>query len=407
MAWLAPAALVGLAAVLLPLAIHLLRRRTATHLVLPTTRFLVQRSSSTVRLRRISDPMLLLVRIAIVAAAALALAQPLWLGSARVSSWANRTARVVVVDTSDSARAGVPEEAVAAERTSADPTLTIESRDLGAALRRASRWLADAPPARREIVVFSDFQRGTLSDAEIAAVPAGIGLRFVSAATPGVPETPLVRTLVPEGVVEGRLFLEDARTAVTYAPDEGGIDGLRILAAAGDQDDVRALLRVVARAGAAAPDPSQPIIVRFRGGEALASVSRVDAGGWSYGAAQRLLRALEGVDVRLDVAADANALLVDVDTDPSTLVAARVVKEALDARPDPAALHELEPARIPPEQLAAWTRQPAPPDPSQWRKTDESDGRVFWALALVLLGVETLLRRSRDVQPKEVEAHAA
>ncbi len=406
MVWLAPAALAGLAAVLLPLAIHLLRRRTAAHIVLPTTRFLVPRTSSTVRLRRISDPILLLVRMAILASAALALAQPVWLGNARLDAWANRTARVVVVDVSESARGSISAEAVAAARSSADPALTVESADLPSALERASRWLAAAPPARREIVVLSDFQRGVLSDADVAAVPREIGLRFVSVGAPNAPAAPAVRTLVPDGVVDGQLSVQDGGTGARYAASDASLDGLRILAPAGDASDVPALMRVVSRAGAFAPDPSQPIVVRFRGGEDLPPVSPV-ADGWSFQAAQRLLRSIARLDARLEVFSTADALIVDVDAEPASLTAAQVVKAALDARVDPASLRELEPESLSQEKLTAWTREPAPPDPSQWRQADESDGRLFWGLALVLLGVETLLRRSRAVEERESQAHAA
>lgn len=407
MVLLVPAALVGLAAILLPLTIHLLRRRTATRIVLPATRFVLSRTSSAVRLRRLSDPVLLLVRMGVLASAAVALAQPLWLGEARTEAWSERIARVVVVDASESARRSISVDAIEAERTSADPALTIESEDLRSALERAGRWLSSAPPARREIVVLSDFQRGGLSDADVAAVPRDIGLRFVSTGRPATGAPPNVRTLVPDGAVDARMDLMDGRTAAEYVAADAGLDGLRILAAPADSDAVRALLRVVSRAGAVAPDPSQPVTVRFRGAEGLPPVSQ-SADGWSFAAAQRLLRSLDGLDTRIDVFSTADRLIVDVDADPSSLTAARVVKAALDARLDREALGESEPESLPQERLAAWTREPALPDPAQWQQTDDSDARVFWVLALVLLGVEALVRRSQSVQEKEAEtAHAA
>jgi len=330
----------------------------------------------------------------------------LWLGDARTEAWANRTARVVVVDASNSARRGISNEAVAAERSSADPAVTIESADLPSALKRASQWLSTAPPARREIVVLSDFQRGALSEADITAVPRELGLRFVPTAAPGGGNAPTVRTLAAEGMVDGRVSLEDGRTAARYVPSDGGLDGLRLLAAPGDADDVRALVRVVSRAGAVAPDPSQPVVVRFRGGEGLPPASHA-ADGWSFAAAQRFLRSMRPVDTRLEVFSTADALIVDVDAEPSSLIAAQVVKGALDARLDSSLLRESEPETISQDRLSAWTREPAPPDPAQWQHTDDSDGRLFWGLALLLLGAETFMRRSRSVQEEAVEAHAA
>ena len=406
MVWLAPAALAGLAAALLPLLLHLLRRRTATRIVLPTARFVVPRTSSTVRLRRISDPILLLVRMAILASAAVALAQPLWMDETRIEAWGNRTARVVVVDASDSARRGISDEAIAAARASADPVVTIASEDLGTALDRASRWLAAAPPARREIVVLSDFQRGALSDADVASVPREMGVRFLPTGPPAPSNPPVISTLVPDGVVASRVSLQEEGTLVHHAASGRGIQGLRILAAPEDSDDVSTLLRVVSRAGAVAPDPSQPILVRFRGGESLPPSSQT-ADGWSFGAVQRFLRSIEAGDTSIGVFSTPHTLVVDVDAEPSSLAAARALKAALDARVDPRSAGELEPERISQERLAAWTREPASPDPAGWQHADDSDARPFWALALLLLGVETFLRRPPAAEERQAEADAA
>jgi len=62
---------------------------------------------------------------------------------------------------------------------------------------------------------------------------------------------------------------------------------------------------------------------------------------------------------------------------------------------------------IPPATLAAWTRV-APPverSPETWRHA-ASDGRRAWALVLVLLAIETIVRRRATTRPG-VHAHAA
>ena len=407
MVWLVPAALAGLTAIAGPVVLHLLRRRTARRLVVPSTRFVVGRTNSAVRIGRISDPLLLLVRALVLASAAVALAQPLWLTGSRAERWAQQIARAIVVDTSSSAGGTNTGEAVAAERSSADHVITIDDIDPGSALTRAARWLDSAPPARREIVVVSDFQRGALTEADVSRVPASVGLRFVAtSAASATREAPLVRTLVPGGSVTAQPAFDAGRTTVRYSSSGSSTDGLRIVADPGDSEDVAALMRVVSNAGAAAPDPSEPIVIRFPGGEALPPV-RSTAGGWSFGAAQRLLRS-PGLDAEaLAVASTADALVVNVAAEPASLLAAQVVKAALDARIDPATLRELEPERIPAEALAAWSREPVAPDADAWRQTDESDGCWFWALALLLLGAETIMRRSPAKEVQATEAHAA
>jgi hypothetical protein len=395
MIWLVPAALFGLVAITGPLALHLLRRRTARRLVVPTTRFVASRTNAAVRIRRVSDPLLLLVRVAILASAALALAGPLWLGA-------------IVIDTTASAKGRIPTTAVEAERSSANHARIIESTNLGGAMQRAAAWLATAPPARREIVVLSDFQRGAMTQADVARVPAAVGLRFVPsiAGAGAVAGSPRVRTLVPAGIVAGDVTFDGEATSVKYSAPAPGTGGLRILAPPGDAEGTAALLRVVARAGAAAPDPAQPIVVRLRGADAI-PLDTISGTAWTVGAARRMLRSLQAAETPIHVASTGEALVVAVDAEPSSLIAAEALKAALDARQDPRVLHEHEPARISPQVLAAWTRDPAPPDPATWRLTDDTDGRWFWGLALVLLGVETLVRRAPRETPDAAEAHAA
>ena len=51
--------------------------------------------------------------------------------------------------------------------------------------------------------------------------------------------------------------------------------------------------------------------------------------------------------------------------------------------------------------------QPIPADVTAWRHTDESDGRWLWVLALVLLGVEALVRCTTRPEVGVKESHAA
>jgi hypothetical protein len=101
-ALLNPAALAGLAAIAAPIVIHLLRQHRASRVLFPSLRFIHPSRTAAIRLRRLADPWLLLLRVAAMGFAACALAQPVWLTESRLSGWNARVARAIVVDTSDS-----------------------------------------------------------------------------------------------------------------------------------------------------------------------------------------------------------------------------------------------------------------------------------------------------------------
>ena len=461
MVWLLPAAFAGLLALGGPLLVHLLRRQRARTLRVPTVRFIPALDQSIVRIRTPADGWLLLLRMAIVACAALALARPLLLTEARAAGWREAIARVVVVDVSESSGAAAAAEAADVELQSADVAHRIGAIDLAPALRRAAAWLESAPPARREIVVLSDFQRGVLEAADVDAVRKEVGMRFI----PVRPPAPTARreiiagpVLAENGVLQRTVRLDASTTSATFTPVSDAIDGLRLLTVPDDPEAAASLLRVIARAGAHAPSASEPIVIRFPGSlppeggshqlregrsllpeggthqlgggvgpQAEGADQETRAGaptppgasggfrlqaeerakGWTREAAPRLLREADRNHLPLSVAPDAAALVVDVNAEPGSLAAAEVVKAALDARLDPRALAEQEIARIPEATLSAWTREPGAADTTAWRRSDESDGRWFWLAALVLLGLETFVRRSRAAAAQEVDVRAA
>jgi hypothetical protein len=187
--WLNPAALWALPLAAAPILIHLLRTHHAERVAFPSLRFVPRSQAAAVRMRLPSDVALLLMLVALIVLAVVALAGPIVLTAPRTAAWNARTARAVVVDASDSMR--VPDltgaaleraaaEAAAAEIASATYGVRIDSRDLRQGIARASTWLAASPPARREVVVVSDFKRGGLTSSTTVAIGDGIGLRFVS-----------------------------------------------------------------------------------------------------------------------------------------------------------------------------------------------------------------------------------
>lgn len=87
LAWLAPAALAALAALLLPLALHLARRRQQPQTVLFAALQWLGTPQRPQRRWRIVDPWLLLVRLALLAAVIAALAQPVLHGIDDSTHW--------------------------------------------------------------------------------------------------------------------------------------------------------------------------------------------------------------------------------------------------------------------------------------------------------------------------------
>ena len=103
--------------------------------------------------------------------------------------------------------------------------------------------------------------------------------------------------------------------------------------------------------------------------------------------------------------------MLDVEAPPYALLSAAVVRAALTARRGSVARLEEEIQRMTAGELLAWSREAPPITADAWRSGEISDSRWCWALALVLLAVETAVRgrrtgRQRSNMP-EVRADAA
>jgi hypothetical protein len=461
MGWLNPGALWALPVVAIPIVIHLLRTHHATRVPFPSLRFVQPSRTAAVRMRMPSDILLLLVRAAIVALAVVALAGPIALTETRVAAWNSRTARAVVVDVSDSMRAadgsGRPPEAAAAEAAAAElRTATygrrIDARVLAEGLARASAWLAASPPARREIVVISDLQRGALGGSRPPAIPDGTGLRFIPvgrrAESTTFAGTRLLGTrddAVREQSIEATA---DTTTVVTQSRTGAEAAGLRLIAPAGAEQSVARLLRAVAIAGAPTGAADQPIVIEFAGAPPGAIAVSPVRPGWMLRTVLRLLdhstrlsasflladglahgrplpggaeepATAQGQAPRADpwttlarspdgaplvrAAASGSELLLDVGAPADGLFAAEVVRAVLTARLDPAVYDEYEVGRLDDALLNALTREPGPVTRDAWRTADSSDARWLWLVALVLLGAEQWLRE-RSARHRQQEA---
>ena len=416
--FLAPWAAAGLTLLAGPLLIHMLLRRHARHVMFPAARFLVATPAAAVRMRRPSDIGLLIVRLAIVGAAILAAARPVVITPQRLAQWDGRIARAVVLDTSGALEKSSEADQLAAREMAAFRAQRFASGDLRDAVKRAAAWLSAAPPARQELVIVSDFQRGALEAEDLAVVPASAGIRTIRVPDRGVPRES--RWPSASGFRGGTwrpdVRLDTRATEVAWVKTAAAPPAawLTTAEASGEHDAAQRVVAAAVSPGVAAGDETHRVEVRFAGAPAASVDSRSVRTPWMVDAALALrasaLLRQTGAAVRMHEQGD--RLVVETTAAATSIDAPAVVRAVvLAVRPLSIADREAEVATAPDAELAGWRREAAPVDAVP-RRLDpgsdiESDARWFWALALVLLGCETWLRRPRDRSGSREVRHAA
>jgi hypothetical protein len=413
-AWLAPGAVAALALLAGPLVVHLLARRHARRVVFPAAHFVRPAHAAAVRLRHPTDLGLLALRLAIVGAAIAAAAHPVLVTPGRVSRWDERTSRAVIVDTSRSMPSPDAAAALAAgEETGVFRARRIDAADLADGLRRAVDWLASVPPSRREIAIVSDFQQGSIDRRDLAALPPGIGIRFVRAgALPPERRAEMPSVDAWRGARwQGSVAIDERGTAVTWTQQPGAGPSPAALSAwlavavpPADAPVADRALRAAASFGVPPGDDGRRGIVVFAGGRIEGTAQPIRAP-WMVDAALALRRSHLLRDTGIDVSAEdrGGSLAVHAPLAVASPAAPAVVRAVMLAmRPDAIADPELETRAIPEKDLLAWQREAAPVgSPPVVARTlrDTADGegqaRWLWLLALVLLGVEVWARHLR------------
>ncbi len=413
MTWLAPGAFAALILLAGPLIVHLLARRSARRVVFPAAHFVRATQAAAVRFRRPSDLGLLMLRLAIVIVAVMAAARPLVTTPWRLAKWNARVARAVVVDSSRS----IPEPAVAnrladEELVNVFTARRVDTAALADGIERAARWLQSAPPSRREIVIVSDFQQGTLDEAALKAIPADIGVRFIRAGAPpatGLAISPLVDGW-RGGIWQSTATIDAAGTRASWAR-RGSSEApawISVAASAADAAAAERALRAALSQGVAAGDNGRRAIVRFAGADALVPPAKAIESPWIASAALALRRSdlLRDLEPGVGVSERDGAMVVDAPISAAALAAPAVVRAAILAvRPATIADTESEVVTWPDADLARWRRDPSPVTRSATPVADdsdlsdeasaESDARGLWAVALVLLAAEAQVRRIR------------
>jgi len=430
----APWAWLGLIAVAVPIVVHLLTRRRATRTPFPTLRFIPVPVSTAVRYRRVTDPALLAVRCAVLAAVVAALAQP-WLStSARAGVAASRIARAVVIDTSGSmnrttsggrAALAVARDSVAALAPAPAASVVVEADRLPHGIADATAWL-DRTPGRPELIVASDFQAGALSPADLMRLPPDVNVRLLKIDVPAATTVAMPAVSLAGQVVEATVTVAGDRADVTWtsaSPAAPVTPTVRVVAGDAERRDAdaatAAALSIVP--ASSRPQADRPMAIVFPGApareELLTNASPIDQP-WMFDVVEHVRRhplvveAERGGSVSFTVARagsiDGNATLLLFAPTSDAVATGALIAAATDAlgEGDPAA--ELEPAGIDAETLQQWSdpaaRTGPPRDPATDVPPGASDSRWFWLLALFLLGIETLARRRPAPKPLPMEA---
>jgi len=432
MFWLNPFALFAFAVAGAPILIHILIHRRAQPFAFPTLRFLRPTRLAAIRRRLLEDLALLAVRIALLTAAVAALAGPLWITGARRQAWDRRIVRAIVTDAIGAASQQVAQ---------AEPLRqeTFATGSLADGVRRAVIWLDNAPPARREIVMASTFPIGSITQADLAAIPADVGVRFERTGT--LPErrtVPAGRVLTPTAVLAREVTLAGNQTAVRDVAG-GGEAMTWPLEVVSSNDEKLAIAAAVAavlsqRVWAAPPERRARVVLA----SAAAAVSNDLAGAspiqqpWMATAVARIAadadfraaaahiatglsdaRFVSPPWERLGSAADgrplaaaagaANGLVVASAapaSDVATPVLLRSIANAIAAVPD---LRQAETVAIADTALQRWARPPAPVTSPRPGTVEGDDRRWLWLLALCLLVAEGWIRRARSADATQVD----
>lgn len=365
-AWLAPMALLGVALVAIPIAIHLLVRQQSRRVEFPSLRFLLPSQLAAFRRRNLQDAWLLACRAAIVAVAALALAGPVLQTASRSAGYGARTARAVIVEP------GIEPPSAIKLAGNAFVSKSFARERVGDAIADATRWLDVQPPASRELVFVGAFRRGSVAAGDLRGIGPTVGIRFVAAGGTIAgrdAQLPVLRSGSTGLFIEQQqVHLEDDSTRVTTGVTTAAASDLvRIVASPASQALADAALRAALAEGLAWKNPVQRLLVAWNGvDEALV---------------QRLL--LGATLIRMP------------HPDPPATSASAVAAAIMAETAAPTAV--MEPVAISQQQLQAWSR---PPNgvPASAPATDEGDRRWLWALVLGLLGLEHVLRRSKSAE---------
>jgi len=466
MIWLNPLAWIALAALAAPILIHILVQRKAERLPFPTLRFIQPTRLAAIRRHVLDDAALLAIRAAILASAVAALAGPLLVSASRREAWNARVVRAVVTDNPDGARRLQPGDSTFKTQTFATRSLPDGIRHARAwldAAPPARREIVIVSPLALGSITLEDvaaipaeiairFERaGTLAaertiagghvlaaepDPSVAqrlerdsssasgsarAASRAEGFSRASAVRPIILQhtvalnghaTSVVEAVVP---VSGS-FPIDVVGDVSARPAIAAVLSQRVWATPADRHARLVLVgktvdeTAVARAGAIAQPWMADAVGRIAQDDDLQSA----AAGTEVGLVDARFRTAPWITVAfasdghpLAAAAGSPAGLVVVSAAASSdIVTPLLLRAIAGGLADPPDLRAAEVIPIPDAQLQAWTRPAVPVVVPRLDTVERDDRRWLWGLVLILLGVESWVRRSRRDEVQEAGERA-
>jgi hypothetical protein len=389
MTWGMPAAAWALLALAVPVLIHTLVRRRSTPTPFPTLRFIPHTRLASIERRALEEVGLLTVRLGVLAAGAAAVAAPFVVTNARRAGWDSVTVRVEVA-------VGVP------PRGGANTSIAAETVDRGVA--QALVWFDSQQPGRRELIVRSAFRIGSISAADLAAIPPNVGVRLERAgelpASRRFPAPPVLTRDEAGSVIrlQRETMLDRDRTSVQdTGTAEKANAPIEILAPPARQRSADDVVRSVLAGRVPAPSGSRSVRIELVDGLAAKTKPAVDGINvpWMADAAAVVWRDMvlrSPARVGLQMLADGTHLVVRADSGIADSVLAALVRSVLESIAPPLDQRREEVLTITNAQLNSWSREPGPPDiPGAQQRP--WDGRWFWLVALVLLALEAVVRR--------------
>jgi hypothetical protein len=412
MIWLSPWAWIGASAIALPILIHLLGRGHARALRFPTLRFLEASRLLPTRRTRVHDLVLLVLRCSAIVVAAAALARPLILTQQRKQSLDPALARAIVVDTSASMRRLMPSGMSALDSARRDArsiaagaasSTIVESSDPSRAIASANEWLA-RQGMRGELIVLSDFQNGIVDSADFNVVKKefGISLRRIPVEAANSAETRAASRGI-DIIARGTLVGDRTDAEWLARAASSSSNAVVLLGGDADRDAVRATQEAAQTIAVPLPvDTTRRISFVFSSypdASKLKAAATTVYSAWMVDVLARLRQ--DSMGVRSSGVGDVGGrprLMLFTELAPGTSAAAHLVAAANQALSIADPENQLGPGIISDKTLAAMQRPALDDVPSQRRRigaNGPSDGRWLWLVVLALLGIETVLRKSK------------
>ena len=301
------------------------------------------------------------------------------------------------------------------------------SKSLSDGIRRAIAWLDSAPPARREVVITGPLTIGSIVDADLAAVPANIGIRFERSVAAAGTKRRHNAASGAGGQVRRTVTLSGPRTSVSdVRADAVARWPIEVVANPDVRPAIQAAIEAVMSQHVRMVPPDRPLrllVVDQRGDGGVerrvaSSIalddrrirpnrSRCRSADRSGSSAHRIVHprftappwqpiaGWRGRPAAYSAAAASGTLVIASAAHAGALSTLLLLRSLANNSAAPEAAMQAELLPIADGQLRAWTRPSAPVTAPRVETVERDDRRWLWVGVLALLAVEAWMRRAR------------